>query len=74
MSTEMRPESETFGLVNYIQGNKAEVNVKLTHQEEIFRSALVCKKNTNCEKMHWFHNNWYSGLVFEGFETAESSY
>ena len=37
LSTEMRPESEKFGLVNYIQGNKAEVNVKLTHQEEIFR-------------------------------------
>ena len=31
-----------FGLVNYIQGNKAEVNVKLTHQEEIFR-LLLCE-------------------------------
>ena len=62
----MRPESETFGLVNYIQGNKAEVIVQFTHQEEIFRSYLVCK-------MHWFHNNRYAGLVFEGFETAVSS-
>ena len=49
LSTEMRPESEKFGLVNYIQGNKAEVIVQFTHQEEIFRSYLVCNKSTNCE-------------------------